>query len=329
MTATKNNTPGTSADLKRKIRAAALASALVPLASVMAANDAEAGMPPTLFGPRSSFVSGSVDPAVGGGFDYSFILHNTTPTCLDTGPGACDPEIFGGEEPLIVDWELPLFSLNGIDLDSITAPDGWDYEIITPTGEVVAPVGAWEGGSPGDHSFYYGTTEGPYGFYEWEFDASASPGDPGFDPVLGADEDVYGDTPEVFEDPPILLHFFACADPGAALTGGPGAAEVGAPGAGCGAPVPPFFFAFPGDEVVEVGESLVGFGFHADVEGTNAPYQASWFFEPATLGDPPIPDGGSGPTSGFTPNNAIPEPGTLAVFGTGLLALFGLRRRRK
>ena len=37
-----------------------------------------------------------------------------------------------GVTPVIIDWELPLFALDDIDISSIQSPFGWYYEIVTP-----------------------------------------------------------------------------------------------------------------------------------------------------------------------------------------------------
>lgn len=82
--------------------------------------------------------------------------------------------------------------------------------------------------------------------------------------------------------------------------------------------------------------SLGGFGFTANFEPTDGPYQASWYLVPTPrTGDPPLP-GGLLPASPCTTNwspqcggQQVPEPGTLllAGLGLGLLSLPLLRKR--
>lgn len=260
--------------LKKRIGTAALAGALVPLAMAGASTDAEAGFQ---FPERSSFVEGQVTPE-NGQFRYSFEVFNNTDFLYG--------EVDGNS--LIVNWELPLFSLNGIDVNSITSPENWTYEVIDIQGNVVLN----SSGGSGGQSQIYNNENGPYGEYVWDWTAAN-------DPVFQEDNDVYGDNPDQFEEPPLILHWFT-ED-----------------------------FEGPANPIFEQN-SLDGFSFLAEDGATNAPYQASWLFEPPTIGDPPIPQGNL-PTIGV-PNNAVTnvsEPGMFALFGAGLLGLIGLRRRRK
>ncbi len=134
----------------------------------------------------------------------------------------------------------------------------------------------------------------------WTYDAAT---DPLLDPSQGGDPNLYGPNPEVFENPPYVLHWFESS-------GGSG-------GAG---PI------FPGD-------FLNGFSFVSDYGSRSAPYLASWSSFPPRGGDPPIPDAGFG-----SPNSparmaaqGIPEPSSLVLFviaGSSLLAAAGCRRAK-
>jgi hypothetical protein len=87
-----------------------------------------------------------------------------------------------GVTPVIVDWELPLFSLDDIDVSSIQSPSGWNFEILTP------PY----------NSSYNGIVWSSY-------DADT---DPLLDPSQGGDPDLYGPNPQAFENPPYVLHWY-------------------------------------------------------------------------------------------------------------------------
>ncbi len=278
--------------LRKKLGAVALAGALVPLAVAGSSTEADAGTPPPDL--RSSHVEGFVSPE-GPEFRYSFEVFNTTP--FPSGSGSGGGSGFG--ENIIVDWELPLFSLRGIDIESITSPEFWSFEIIRPDGRIV--VGDRDDDEDGFSDIYGGGIfgdEGPYGEYFWDWEAIN-------DPVFAQNPDVYGPNPDQFEDPNLILHWYA----------------------------EEFFFGiFEQESLGEPFDPELGFphtfSFLAEDGATNVPYEASWFFQEQTIGDPPSPQGQGGIPIGI-PNNRVPEPGMIALFATGLLGLFGLRRRRK
>jgi hypothetical protein len=111
----------------------------------------------------------------GGLFQYDFTVFNTsTPDEIN---------------PLIVNWELPFFSLDDLDISSITSPEGWVFEIINPS----------------DSTFIYNNPNGPYGEYSWDWDAAT-------DPTLLADPNAYGPNVDVFVDPPFLIHWYTTPD---------------------------------------------------------------------------------------------------------------------
>lgn len=65
--------------------------------------------------------------------------------------------------------------------------------------------------------------------------------------------------------------------------------------------------------------SLEGFGFTADFDSTNAPYQASWLNLPVQTGDPQFPLGGQPANPVLLQALAnVPEPGTVALLGLAL-----------
>ena len=165
--------------LKKTLGTAALAGALVPLAVAGMATDAEAGVEIS----RSSHVEGTVSPLVDT-FLYEFEVFNDTPFFSFQGTNT------------IVDWELPLFSLNGIDVGSIQSPEFWTFEIIDIEGNIVINEA---GDTSGVSQFY--NTFGPYGEYAWNWTAAA-------DPVFQADNDVYGPNPDQFENPNLILHWY-------------------------------------------------------------------------------------------------------------------------
>lgn len=272
--------------LKNKIGTAALAGLLVPLGVAGTASDADAGVqepPPPIFETiQRSHVESTVTPQQGGDFLYEFTVFNTSTLGYDEG------------FPVIVDWELPLFSPNGI--TNIQSPENWAFEIITFDGEIVQTSNPNFG--VGDQSGFYNNDDGPYGEYVWDWTADD---DPVFnDPIANPDGLLYGPDPDQFEAPNFILHWYT-------LDGGEG---------------------FPLNPILPFGppfNQLSGFSFLAADSAVNAPYQASWFREPQTIGDPPTPQG----AAIGVPNNAqVSEPGILALFATGLLGLLGLRRRR-
>lgn len=203
----------------------------------------------------SSRVDAEIRP-VGGRFRYDFTVVNTTLLAFQ----------FQGV-PVIMDWELPLFSLDDIDVSSITSPEGWTHQIVTP---------------PFPPSF-------------WNYDADT---DPLLDPSQGGDPNLYGPNPQVFENPPYVIHWVT-SDP----------ERYG----------------------IRPGGSLPGFGFFSNYAPLNAPYLASWVDLPPRGGDPPIPGSEFGtplsPARLGAQQLLIPEPATFlmtALFGP--LAIIGFRR---
>jgi len=74
------------------------------------------------------------------------------------------------------------------------------------------------------------------------------------------------------------------------------------------------------------GQSLAGFGFDANFAPGQAPYQASWFFQPVQTGDPSFPAAGLPNSPSINP---IPLPGAAVLFSFGLVGLAGVARRRR
>ena len=169
----------------KHIRKAALATALVPLGSV--------ALPESVIAQENtSRVDATVTPEAGG-FRYDFTVFNTSDGGVATfGSG-------GGALAAIIDWELPLFALDDIDVSSIDGPSGWDFEIVEPPYDTSQNSNVW-------------TTYDP-----------AS--DPLLDPTQGGDPNLYGPNPEAFDNPPYVLHWFENG------LGGSGAAGPIFPGA--------------------------------------------------------------------------------------------------
>jgi hypothetical protein len=161
-----------------------------------------------------------------------------------------------GGTPRINNWELPLFDLGDIDLTSIESPNLWDFEIVAAPYD---PEFAWTAYDPDT--------------------------DPLLDPGQGGDPDLYGPNPEVFDNPPYVLHWY----------------DITFTSAGAG--------IFP-------GEFLSGFSFVSNYSARNAPYMASWVNDPPVGGDPPIPGAAFG--TPFSPARmaaqGIPEPSSFLLF---------------
>ncbi|MCB2102778.1 MAG: PEP-CTERM sorting domain-containing protein [Rhodobacterales bacterium] len=289
--------------LKSLVKTAALAGALVPLGLAATADTAQAG---EFFDPKASHVEGTVTDE-GSLKRYNFEVFNDTFCSFNSGSRNCSG---GFGELVIVDWELPLFSLDGI--SDIQSPMGWDYEIISVTGEVLSAEGAWDGAGTGQQSLYYNNAGGEYGNYSWTWTKEQ-------DPVWQDDNSVYGSNPDQYETPSYILHWFACSNQFNQPAGPVSVTTEGDSGFGCDDLFGDFSFAS-----IQEGDSLDGFTFLAEAGPTNAPYMASWYSEPPTIGDPPTP------LAVGVPNNRapIPAPATLALFGVGLIGLAALRRRQ-
>lgn len=225
---------------------------------------AQPAMGAIIVGPDySSRVDATVTPT-NGLFNYQFEVFNTTPALFQASIGFSQVTV-----PVIMDWELPLFSLDDLDVNSITSPTGWQYEIVA---------------HPNAPSF-------------WNYSAA---NDPLLDPNQGGDPNLYGPNPEVFENPPYVLHWFTDD--------------------------PESYGIFPQG-------SLGGFGFLSQYSPFNAPYLASWVDLPPRGGDPPVPGQAFGtPLSParFTAQR-FPEPSTISLIavGSGLLWLAHRRRVRR
>lgn len=179
----------------------------------------------------ASRVDSKITP-VGNKYLYEFEVFNTSPVAEGDGYGSeiCDE---------IVNWELPLFDVGDLDVASISSPSGWDFEILPPDGT----------------SDYYNNSDSPYNFSKWNYSTAD-------DPILSADSDWYGSNPEVFEDPPLILHWYNVADSD----------------------------GFPTNSIFPEN-SLAQFSFLSDFAPKNAPYLSSWYTRPPNGGDPPIPFG--------------------------------------
>lgn len=251
---------------------------------------------------RSSRVDSTVTNQVDGTFLYEFEVFNTS-DFADNDDGG----------PFLVDWELPLFSLNDINLGTVESPEDWTYEIVELDGTIVESP---DSALIGTESQFFNNNSSPYGFYDWDYVAAS---DPLLDPLQGGNPDLYGPNPEEFETPPLVLHWYTLNEEDDD-DGGPGS----------GSPLEPIF---PQD-------SLDEFSFVSDFSSQNAPYLSSWFELPPVTGDPPTPGGGA-PFG--TPNSparqqaqsatttSIPEAGSiigLLAFGTcGIIS--GLKKKAK
>ena len=289
-----------SALLRRTFRQASRAgivAALVPLGMIGLPGQAQAEV------HRSSCVDGEVELQSGGQYLYEFTLRNNT---TDDGDGSA----YG---VYILDWELPLIVGPGqtwsdlvTDIQSPTnssnpdaVPKPWYYEVITPAGIIQASSDPDTPGV-GEPSAYYGNASGPYGEYDWSWDKDD-------DPVYQDDNSVYGADPDRWVTPDYLIHWYT---PGVGTSGE--------------APLNP----------VWPGNSREGFSFLSDYSGGNAPYMASWYDYPSTIGDPPSPQGGgplpSLPGPSAPPGAVVPLPAAFPVAFIVMAGMAGvgyLRRR--
>ena len=258
----------------------------------------------------SSWVDGNVTYNPGDDkYFYEFTVHNTTVfPGADFGFGDDDDDaVFVGDAPLVVDWELPLMVGPGQDwtdvVSDISSPISWpiyegQMEAVSPTPEhtwyyeVIDPITGyiWETNDPdfsaGDDSAYYADPSGPYGEYSWTWTKEA-------DPVWQDDNDVYGPTPDQWETPDYLIHWYT-------------------------PDIPDFSPKAP----IWPGQYLYGFSFMSDYSAGNAPYMDSWLDLPPTIGDPPFPAGSLPTLPGPTvPGGIIPLPAALPM---ALIAMAGM-----
>ncbi len=331
--------------LKTGVSALALTAGFGMLAATAPAQAGSFSAPPQAcldnFTPgqdRTSFVTDSVTPIQGGGNRYEFTVCNTS----DANAGQNQGGGTGFEFLAIRDWEIPFFGdsllfpgdagLGGgeagnlAQIDNISSPEGWDFA-LEEIGVANSETG-WDGiaefqqdGDP---------------FREF-FDALyASRGRN--NPFNAPDDDPDGTPGNGDENPGVIthvLHWFTndCFPPfneGSVCTDDEGA------------PIDTNFFdpigpAFDFGEFDDEGifmDARSGFGFDSPFSSGAAPYQASWVDLIINTGDPQIPalgSGGSPSPAGVNLLNVVPEPGTMALFGTGLAAMFltGRRRRKK
>jgi hypothetical protein len=207
-----------------------------------------------------------------GNYDYGYSIINTST------PHAA------GFDQVIVDWELPIFALD--DVLIVFDPPGWRHEFVTPR----------------QSTLYYNNPSGPYGHYRWSYD-------PAFDPFIAMVglTAAYGPNPNVFIDPPYIIHWYTCA-----LEADPSCPDGGNP--------------------IREGDSLSGFRLVSFWPERNAPYQASFAYLPPATGDPPIPGrlgfiSPNSPARQAAQNAGVPEPSALILMGLGG-AGFLIRRRQ-
>ncbi len=284
--------------LKRHGKVAAAVTALVPLGSI-AVDGANAQS------VRSSYVEGTATEIGPNEYRYEFTLYNTS-------IGS------GGGNDLVVNWELPLFDADEDTIRDIRSPEGgfsptsaeeeltpatavvesdWFYEIVVfGTGEIVRTDNPLF--AAGETSGYYGNASGPYGDYEWDWTKEN-------DPVWQADNDVYGPNPDAWLTPNYILHWYTKDIPDAS----------------------------PADPI-RPGDFRTGYSFVSNYGAGNTPYQASWFFQPMTIGDPPSPTSPPDTSIPLSPNNpltngVVPEPLTAAMSMLAGAALLGYATRRR
>lgn len=248
-------------------------------------------------GERTSAVKAASEQD-GDNWVYRYRVCNTT----DSYYGGTDTR----GDNVIVDWELPWFGDSRI--SDIVTPFGWTYS-IEKVGEP-DPFTGWGSEDTNDNGIF-------------GFDENLNPLDPA-DAVPGwsldgdywkdffdTEYDVANGGTNPFTNVENVLHFYVEQFQVAA------AVEEERPVCG---------LIFEGDE-------CVGFGFTSPFSAGDAPYQASWAMLPVRTGDPPFPLGANG---GGIPNSPsvrlpgqIPEPGTAALIGLGLLSAAAQRRRRR
>ncbi len=189
----------------------------------------------------TSSITATVTPRLMGGFVadylYEYTLHNTS------------AELADGSLPIIVDFEVPIFSRTDVTEGTLTSPPGWFAEIIDPSSSTL----------------YYNNPDGPFGDYEWSYDQRT-------DPLLdgGRNPNAYGSAYAAiaFEHPPLIIHWRTCTFEWS-----------GGTDPSCG------FSSAP----LDMGQSLSGFSYLSPWPERPAPYQASFMFLPPSTGDPPIP----------------------------------------
>lgn len=197
---------------------------------------------------------------------------------------------------LLRDWELPWdhTASNPIDELTIMVPEGWAWSIETR--DVPNFGTGWDGEITWQDV-------GPDGTPETDDD------DPFFDTR-------YATHPEV-------LHFYTNCGEGGPIDVNLQSTSVQAVAPDC---------RFLDEAWLRPGEDLTGFSFVANVAPTNAPYQASWIFQPPRSGDPAYPLAGSALSEDFFDPAVTPEPSSLLLLGASLGGVVGaaaLRRRRE
>lgn len=286
----------------RWLTGTALGTAVAAAAMVFGSVSAQAGSsaPPV----QASHVADNGGADIGGGItSYEFTVFNDGASGFDEYAG-----VF--VDPIIVDWELPYFPADNVDLTEGTNGPGLDpdamFNIRSPLGWAFAieeigqinPDTGWDGVASWQDPldpFFFGPNS-PFTTATHVLHWYIDPDGLGGDTPLSVLYDTFG------------IHASDSLECGFGQTASLQLIQVEVEPLPCNA--------------------LAGFGFDSIYPAVAAPYQASWAQLPIQSGDPAFPLAGQ-PNS---PSVQVPEPESGILLATGLLALggwYGRRRRRQ